>query len=69
MGEKIVDGLFGEGGILKVRGLLAEGLIGTFCWLAIDGAVAPEVFVPSAVGALAVYFGSRIAAGARNGTS
>ena len=66
--EKVLAGLFADGGILRVRALLAEGLVGTFCWLAIDGVIAPEVFVPAAVGALATYFGSRIAASA-NGSS
>lgn len=63
MFDKLIDNLTGTGGLARVRSLIALGLVGTFCFLAIDGTISAEIFVPIVTAVTGTYFGARIAGG------
>ena len=50
--QKVLDGLFGEGGLLRVRSLLVLGGGGVVCYLAIQGTL-PSGELLAALSALA----------------
>ena len=55
----ILDGLFGEGGLLRVRSLLVLGGGGVACWLAIDGALEADAFLTALSTLAGVYVTGR----------
>jgi len=59
MREKMVDALFGEGGIFRVRGIMSLGMVGLVGYLALDGKVSVEQIVPLATMVFLFYFESR----------
>ncbi len=62
MVDKFITAIFlQEGAPGRVRGLIALGLTGTACWLAIDGVLPVQTFVTAWVAAIGVYIGARIA--------
>lgn len=61
--EKLCDALFGTGGLLRVRSILAYAFTGFVGYLTVDGQVGPEVVLPVATTIAAFYFGTRAGQG------
>ncbi len=61
MKERILEALFGDGGILRVRALLAFILVGLVGYGFLDGKVEGDTLVTLAATAVAFYFGQRTA--------
>lgn len=57
--DTLKDALFGEGGLIRVRAIIAFALTGTLCYLAIDGADVPDWLLGVAGPAIGFYFGTR----------
>ncbi len=57
--DAIKNLLTGEGGLLRVRAILAFTLTGTVCYLFIDGQSVPGELLALAGGTLGYYFGTR----------
>ncbi len=55
----VVNGLFGKGGLLRVRALIALSTTGAAIILALTGALPVTVFVAAWTGAIGVYIGVR----------
>ena len=61
--EKIVSGLFGEGGLLRVRALMALTMTGAAIYFAAIGLLPIMVFVAAWTSAMGVYIGVRAVEG------
>lgn len=59
--EKLATLLTGEGGILRVRALIAFALVGTVCYLFADGQSVPSELLGLTGGAVGFYYGNRSA--------
>lgn len=57
--DQFLANLTGEGGLLRVRSGMTLAMVGGFVYGFIDGMIAPEVFVPVVMSAVAYYFGQR----------
>ncbi|KKK61604.1 hypothetical protein LCGC14_3012670 [marine sediment metagenome] len=57
--SRLIELLTGEGGILRVRALLAFGLTGTVCFLALSELPVPEPILILDGTALGFYFAQR----------
>ena len=57
--NKLIELLTGEGGILRVRALLAFGLTGTVCFLALSETSVPQEILVLDGTALGFYFAQR----------
>lgn len=57
--SNLIDKLTGDGGLLRVRAGIALALVGGFIYLAIDGLISSEVYVPLTTAAVSYYFGTR----------
>ena len=55
----VINGLFGKGGLLRVRALITLSLTGTAIFLAVTGVLPVTVFVAAWTGAMGVYIGVR----------
>ena len=53
------DALFGEGGFLKVRALLAVMFTGATCFLWVTGEAVPDALLGVNAVVVGAYFGSR----------
>ena len=51
--------LTGEGGLLRVRALIAFAFVATTCYLFIDGVTPPGELLALTGGAVGYYFGTR----------
>jgi len=61
--EKIISGLFGEGGLLRVRALMALGMTAAAIYFAATGLLPIMVFVAAWTSAMGVYIGVRAVEG------
>ena len=59
MVNRLLDGLFGDGGILRVRALIAFALVGTLCVGFMRGMIEADLFVPISFASTAYYFATR----------
>lgn len=57
--KDILDKLMAEGGPLRVRALIAFGIIAPYIYLAVKGKIAPEDVVATVVIVLGFYFITR----------
>jgi hypothetical protein len=57
--EKIVDALFGTGGLLRVMSILSYVLVGTTCYLWINGDSVPESLLALTTAVVSFYMGGR----------
>lgn len=57
--DKLATLLTGEGGILRVRALIAFAFVGTVCYLFADGQSVPGELLGLTGGAVGYYFGTR----------
>jgi hypothetical protein len=57
--EKLYEALFGEGGLLRVRAILAFALTGACIYLFIDDSAVPDTLLTLTAGADAYYFATR----------
>ena len=65
--QTILNGLVGDGGVLRVRGAIALMVTGTACYLVIDGTLPLDIFAPIWSLIVGTYFGARIATGGSGG--
>ena len=57
--QALTNLLTGEGGLLRVRALLAFGFTGTACYLFIAGTAVPGELLTLVGGTVGYYFGTR----------
>ena len=57
--EKIIDHLFAQGGLLRVRGLGTLVLVGGFVYMGVTGIVSPEVYIALTGTISGLYAGAR----------
>ena len=57
--QSLTNLLTGEGGLLRVRALLAFAFTGTVCYLFIDGQSVPGELLALVGGSVGYYFGTR----------
>jgi hypothetical protein len=62
MKDKMFEALFGEGGLLRVRAVLAIGLTATCAVLWLDERTVPDALLATTAAADAYYFAARQAA-------
>ena len=65
--QQILSWLTGDGGILRVRGMLALLGLGTLSYMAVDGTLAVEVYV-GIVGPIVGFYAGQRAASTTNGS-
>ena len=61
MKDKLFDALFGEGGLLRVRAVLAFALTGASIYLFIDGQSVPDPLLALTSSTVAFYIAGRTA--------
>ena len=59
--EKVLALLTGEGGVLRVRALIAFAFVATCCYLFADGQTVPGELLALTGGVLGFYYGTRAA--------
>ena len=60
--QQILSWLTGDGGILRVRGMLAVIGMGTASYMVIDGTISPDVYLALVGPIIGFYAGARTAA-------
>lgn len=61
MRQQLMDALFGDGGLVRVRALLAFSFSAATIYLWVSGDPVPDALLATTTGAVGYYFGSRTA--------